>query len=362
VKTKLQSALGVAITTDGWSSLATKAYLNITAHWLDEDFRMQRAVLGISRLMGSHTHDKIADCLREVIARFDLTSKVFHATTDNADPWVQAVRDVLELLSTRCFAHSLQLVVKHALEANETVIKRVRDVVSLFHHSPGKQEVLEVMQKQVGMSPGKLIGDVPTRWSSTHDMMQSVLKNRPALNLIMDPTIPLAKQLNDSDYDTMEELVAGLKPYKEITIATQGEMYPTLNMLLPLWFGLVDDAEDYATTRGVHGALAAKLLKEMDRRSDKITSRAALLACVLDPRWRQLRCLGSDADEKQEAIHMLRDEYAKECARVREETSRASAVQGNESKEIKEIKEIKESKESKESKVSKESKERNGRE
>jgi hypothetical protein len=64
VKETLKDAVGISITTDGWQSIATKSYLSVTGHWLDEDFVFQRAVLGVERLSGSHTHEHIGEIVR----------------------------------------------------------------------------------------------------------------------------------------------------------------------------------------------------------------------------------------------------------------------------------------------------------
>lgn len=51
---RLRHASAVAFTCDGWTSTATKGYLDITGHWLTEDFNMQSVVLRIRR-MTAHT-------------------------------------------------------------------------------------------------------------------------------------------------------------------------------------------------------------------------------------------------------------------------------------------------------------------
>ena len=49
-----QSADGViALTADCWTSLATEAYQGITAHWLDRDLVLHKAILGVERLPGA---------------------------------------------------------------------------------------------------------------------------------------------------------------------------------------------------------------------------------------------------------------------------------------------------------------------
>jgi hypothetical protein len=317
VKEKLQTAVGLAITTDGWQSIAVHSYAAITAHWLDDDFRMQRSMLGVERMLGSHTHQNIGDMLVRVLDSFGIRDKAFHFTTDNAENWVKAITEVVGGLHSRCFAHTLQLLVNKALEKHEKLISDVRGVVTVFSHSTAKVEQLEASQLLCGLPKKRLSTDVVTRWQSKYDMCKDVFENQRALE--MGELVPLDKRLSATAWAQLAELVAGLKPYREVTDALQAEKYPTLNLLLPSWFLLIEDAEDYAKTRCVRGKLADELIKEMDRRSAKISSRATLMACLLDPRLRQLRFLDSDEDadqQKQHAIDALREEFAAEQARM----------------------------------------------
>ena len=353
VKETLKDAVGISITTDGWQSIATKSYLSVTAHWLDEDFVFQRAVLGVERLSGSHTHEHIGEILRALMQKYGIMDQVFHATTDNADSWVKAIREILGILHSRCFAHTLQLIVNQALASNESVISKARAVVSLFHHSSTKVDVFEALQKQLGKGESKLVTDVSTRWQSTYAMLKSVVDNQEVLQICPPNVIPPDKLLSDKDFAVLRELAAGLLPYYEVTNDIQGEYYPTMNELLPTWFGLVEDAEDYAKTRCSRGKLCDGLLKEMDKRSSTISSRAAALACLLDPRFRQLRFFGDDDDgqhQKADAMAQLREEYEKEKARVVAQAIRdevAAEMRQSEGKDSKDSKDSKDKKDEK---------------
>ena len=243
VKEQLKDVFGIAITTDGWTSVATKGYYTVTAHWLDPDFVMHRLVLGVERLTGSHTSEVIAQLLNSVFERFEITDKVFHSTTDNAEPLVKAIRD-LNLLHSRCFAHSLQLIVKKALESNSALIGKVRSLVGSFHHSSVKTEALESTQKVLHKDVVKLVQDTPTRWQATYLMLQSVTRCEDALLLIQPATVDADKRLSAAEFDSIRQLAFGLEPYHTVTTALEGDSYPTLNELLPQWFGLVADAED----------------------------------------------------------------------------------------------------------------------
>ena len=65
----MKSAPWIGLTTDCWSSKATQSFVTITAHFIDDDWKLVSAVL---QFPGSHTGERIAQKLRQSIALFDV--------------------------------------------------------------------------------------------------------------------------------------------------------------------------------------------------------------------------------------------------------------------------------------------------
>ena len=344
-----RNSVGAAVTFDGWTSLKTVAFYTATAHWADADFNLHSAVLAVDSLPGSHTHDVIGNWVLDVLKRYDLLDKVFNVTTDNAEPCVKAVTDIVKKDHSRCFDHSLQLIVKNALEDHEALIAKTRGLVGSFHHSPQKAGALTAMQKALSKPETKLGQDTPTRWQSTWLMIDSVLRSADAIKAVQGQFVDEDKQLSDKEFSVLRELAAGLQPYHDVSKHMEGQQYPTMNELLPNWFALVDDAEDYQGTRCARGGLADGLIREMDNRSDKIASKASRLSCLLDPRFRQLRFF--EQKERDSAKELLKAEYKEESIKLQAETVRAAAEvqseQGDAMVVAGDDKEIKDSKDAK---------------
>lgn len=55
VKQTLQETESIAITTDGWTSRSTKSYITITAHGINNDWKMENVVLQTRPIYESHT-------------------------------------------------------------------------------------------------------------------------------------------------------------------------------------------------------------------------------------------------------------------------------------------------------------------
>lgn len=66
----------VALTTDTWTSNATKSYLTITEHHIDSDWNLMTNVLLTREMPERHTGENIAENLKKYTAEFNLNGKV----------------------------------------------------------------------------------------------------------------------------------------------------------------------------------------------------------------------------------------------------------------------------------------------
>ncbi|CAK6980157.1 hypothetical protein D5F01_LYC10977 [Scomber scombrus] len=81
----------VALTTDGWTSLATASYVTATAHWISGDWEMHDYVLKTKYLMESHT----AEHVQEVLKPFKVTTE---ALSTEKYPTASAVLPLKQVL------------------------------------------------------------------------------------------------------------------------------------------------------------------------------------------------------------------------------------------------------------------------
>lgn len=93
LKLELASVQYICLTADCWSSHA-RAFLGVTCHWISESFSRESRTLSCLRFTGSHTYDKIAQNLVDVMKKFDIPlQKVVNIVTDNGSNFCKAFRE-----------------------------------------------------------------------------------------------------------------------------------------------------------------------------------------------------------------------------------------------------------------------------
>lgn len=92
VKDKLETAKSIAVTSDIWSS-KSRSFLGVTAHWLEQDLTRSSVVLALKRFPGTHSYDRIAKLLKEILVEYDIHNKTVAVTTDNASNFVKVFKE-----------------------------------------------------------------------------------------------------------------------------------------------------------------------------------------------------------------------------------------------------------------------------
>jgi hypothetical protein len=93
VKEQLAKCADIAITHDGWTSIAQESFQTITAHFINNEWEMKSVVLQTRKLTGSHTGEAIAESLQITAQEWSLPGNPI-AVTDNAANEVRAFNTV----------------------------------------------------------------------------------------------------------------------------------------------------------------------------------------------------------------------------------------------------------------------------
>ena len=177
------------------------SYLGVTGHFISSEFQLYSFLMGYYRFSGRHTALNVSLNFENAIGKFDLTEKIDFIITDNATNMIAAFylpgfeeeqqeddeqdgeeqilfydeyeNSVMDELPTheRCFAHSLQLVIKHALKNSETVTAPLLKVKWLSH-------------TQIGLGYRFFTGEIrpqaanETRWNSQLKMVRSAIDKK----------------------------------------------------------------------------------------------------------------------------------------------------------------------------------------
>uniref|UniRef100_A0A1X7SIR6 HAT C-terminal dimerisation domain-containing protein n=1 Tax=Amphimedon queenslandica TaxID=400682 RepID=A0A1X7SIR6_AMPQE len=87
----------------------------------------------------------------------------------------------------RCFDHNLDLAINKGLVDNriDRAIRLCRKVVAAFSYSWKCKRSLREMQEKNNIPCKKLIADVSTRWSSTANMINRILKQKEVIRIVL---------------------------------------------------------------------------------------------------------------------------------------------------------------------------------
>ena len=129
MKKELQLVDHVAVTADGWSSVAQDHYLTVTAHYIAKG-ELSGKVLHTRAVYVSQTGVAVAEEIGNILDDFDVKSKVAAITVDNASNMEVAVKR-MEILKMPCFAHTLNIAAQklYNVKAVSNWSARVRAVV-----------------------------------------------------------------------------------------------------------------------------------------------------------------------------------------------------------------------------------------
>jgi hypothetical protein len=170
------------------------------------------------------------------------------------------------------------------------VMRQVRLIVSHYGGSAKASKRLEQFQEQMGLPFHKLFQHCSTRRNCEFDMLSRVAEQQNAICAELDSIDDRgsAKLLDPRHWKIANGLLTILKPFKEATVDTSGEEYPTRSMIIPI-LKLVDRflpnfIEEENTDSGL--GFAKNLKRALHTRfpwfkNDEVNS----LCIILDPRY-----------------------------------------------------------------------------
>ncbi len=140
----------VAVTADGWSSVAQDHYLTVTVHYIVEA-ELREKVLHTRAVYVSQTGSAVAEEIDTILDDFGLKSKLVAITVDNAANMDVAVKR-MQIMKVGCFAHTLNVAAQKLYNV-KTVANwsgRIRAVVVWFRKASLAKPVLKEKQRLLG--------------------------------------------------------------------------------------------------------------------------------------------------------------------------------------------------------------------
>ena len=281
----LQKTEFVAITTDQWTSKANDGYTTFTCHHIDDSWKMRSAVLSTRSERKSHTAVNLAADMTKCLEEFELVQKVSAVVTDNAKNATNsvAIAEAQEEIEGGhpCFAHTLNLIIKHSLEKDkksQRMISKVKNIVQFFRSSTQANDELRDLQKE---DYRKLKQQCETRWNSCLTMLQSYQEQHKSICSILAHRGKVHMCLNEAEFDSLKTTVGILGVYLTATEEMSAEKYISISKIIPLVTmlkGISDKSE---------ASLARHISSYIDQYFGSIEKNSLLSkATFLDPRFK----------------------------------------------------------------------------
>lgn len=157
LKMDLPTQLGVAFTTDMWTSRANQGFLSLTIHYIDAEWAMRKWTMDCKMLPGSHHAQAVTRVLNSMIGNIkDLSANTARIMVSDAEnKMVRAVKDAEKITHQfTCINHAINLSLKKALDVQEVVslIQLVKNLATGTHKSTLRNSV---MRKKAAALNGK---------------------------------------------------------------------------------------------------------------------------------------------------------------------------------------------------------------
>lgn len=306
LKAKIKKEAEVlALTTDGWTSCHNESYLAFTAHFIDKMWKLHSYLLEVTEMSERHTAENLTERMENIISNWSLDNKVSAVVHDNAANIVASMRD-FSMDSVTCSAHNLQLSINKGLhdKSISEIVSKASAVVGHFNHSTKAVGELEKRQSQLHLPVHRLIKCVTTRWNSVFLMLERLLEQKTAIAAVLnDPSVTPAKkavslEINQHDWQVVEDLVAVLRPLQVATTALCSEKETTASSVLPIITKLKDKFLSVRTNDSeIIQNFKMKASQELDLKfnlTDDLWLSPLTMTSFLDPRYKSLGFL-SDA-------------------------------------------------------------------
>lgn len=290
----------INLSVEMWYSPEGVEYLCLTAHFIDEEWKLQKKIMNFVTLDLSHTDDLLSEVIIKCLMDWDVDSKLFALTFDDCstdDDIVLRIKDQIsqsrpllghgQLFDIRSAAHVINSIVNDALEALREVTHKIRASVKHVRSSQVAQRKFNEITQQVGISSERrLIVDCPGRWDSTCLMLETALEYRGAFSVLQEHDPSYTSDLTDTEWEWTSFIAGYLRLLVEITNAFSGNKYPTASIYFPeicdVHIQLIDwckSPDDFLRS------MALKMKDKFDKYWSKC-SLALAVAVILDPRFK----------------------------------------------------------------------------
>ncbi|KAL8470747.1 hypothetical protein ACS0TY_033349 [Phlomoides rotata] len=309
----------IAITTDMWTaSNQKKGYMAITAHFIDETWKLRSRIIKFIYVSCPHTAEVLCDVLVDCLMDWFIDRKLSTLTLDN-----YTTNDVMiNLILNKLDNQSLWL--EDGLDVIGDGIENIRSSVAFWVATPKRCEKFEETARLLKVSTSrKLVLDCKTRWNSTYKMLKVAICYKDVFTRLKQRE-PLYKSApKEEEWEIVRDICDKLKVFNSVTELFSGTEYPTANLYFPKICEIKMSLKEWLCCgKSIIERMTMRMLDKFEKYWFQINGIMGV-ATILDPRYK-LRLLhyyfsliytnGEDAEKEIERIqdicYNLLNEYS----------------------------------------------------
>ncbi|KAK3189129.1 hypothetical protein Dsin_028690 [Dipteronia sinensis] len=301
----------VCLTTDTWTSIQNINYMCLTAHFVDNNWKLQKKILNFCPI-SNHKGDTIGKALEACLKSWGI-ERVLTVTVDNASSNNDAILYLSKIVNSwngaimngnhmhlRCSAHILNLIVTEGLKDYHESISKIRNVVRYVRGSPARLQKFKSCAEREKISSKKLLClDVPTRWNSTYLMLESAEKFQKAFEMLEDHDTQYFRDFclgedkgapTSLDWEYARCFIKFLKVFFHATLKFSGSLFVTFNTFLRHLCMVHSQLQNWCDSKDIFlKHMAENMKKKYDKYwgSYQVINPFLFIAVLLDPRHKQ---------------------------------------------------------------------------
>ncbi|KAK9984027.1 hypothetical protein SO802_033552 [Lithocarpus litseifolius] len=290
----------ISITTNMWTSQNKKrGFMVVTAHFIDDFWRLQSRVMRFIYVPSPHTKEVISDVLLQTLLEWNIDRKLSTMTVDNCntnDAVINIILDKLQrstlvmrgsMLHMRCAAHVLNLIVQDGLNVIGSCIEKVRESVGFWTGSTKRRQRFTDTARQLHVECTKELAlDCKTCWNSTYLMLSTAIEYRDVFFRLSQRESSYKCIPKEEEWEMASSICERLALFYKVTKLFSGTLYPTANLFFPKVCEIKIALNSwFISPSDIIRSMAFKMLEKFDCYWNAIHG-VMVVATILDPRYK----------------------------------------------------------------------------